>query len=371
MIRELVQASLRALVRGEDLGAERTATIFRAIMAGELEAAQVAAILVGLACKRETADEIRGAALAMREASVVVPTTRTPVIDVCGTGGSGVARRNVSTAVAFAVAACGVGVAKHGNRAASSRSGSADVLEALGVALDPGAERVGRDVDELGVGFLFARALHPAMRFAGPVRAALGVPTVFNLLGPMTNPALVRRQVVGVFDPSRLHDVAQALLDLGSERVFVVHGFAPGISPGRSAPRGLDDLSTDGPSLVVEGVRRAGVTHLVEHVLSPEDAGLQPHPAVTVAGEGPAENAAALRALLAGGRDSGLSGYRMAVQYAGGLSLLVAGDDGLDQLPQLAARIGDVLDDGAALARLDALVARAAQAPTPLPTAPS
>jgi anthranilate phosphoribosyltransferase len=153
--------------------------------------------------------------------------------------------------------------------------------------------------------------------------------------------------------------------------VFVVHGFSPGISPSRASPRGLDDLSTDGASLVVEGVRRGTQSHLIEYVLRPEDAGLTPSPAASVAGEGPVENALALRRLLCGGRDSDLSGYRMAVQYAGGLSLLVAGDDGLDQLPHLAARIGDALDDGTALGRLDALVARTQDDLQSLATSPS
>jgi anthranilate phosphoribosyltransferase len=267
---------------------------------------------------------------------------------VCGTGGSGVARRNVSTAVALAVAACGVAVAKHGNRAASSRSGSADVLEALGVDVQAPAEVVGRCIDEIGVGFLFARTLHPAMKHAGPVRAALGVPTVFNLLGPLTNPARVRRQLLGVFDPRRCHDLARALGTLGSERVFVIHGFRAGTRAAPDAPAGIDDLSPDGESLVVEW--HAG--ELREHVLRRRDADLGEQPLADLAGGDPASNAAALRRLFAG--EAGA--YRDAVIHAGALALIVAGDAPISTLPEQAARIADALDRGQAAALLDRLI---------------
>jgi anthranilate phosphoribosyltransferase len=343
-----MRAGLRTLARGHHLSTSAAAAIFREIMAGACEPAQIGGLLMALAIKGETMGEISGAAEAMREASTRVVTTRTPVIDVCGTGGSGVPRRNVSTAVALAVAACGVAVAKHGNRAASSRSGSADVLEALGVDITAPPEVVGRCIDELGVGFLFARSLHPAMRHAGPVRAALGVRTVFNLLGPLTNPARVRRQVLGVFDPARCHDLARALGTLGSERVFVVHGFRAGTKAGPRAPAGIDDLSPDGESLVVEW--HAG--ELREHVLRRADAGLPEHALRDLAGGDPSRNAAALRRLLAG--ETGA--YRDAVIHAGALALVVAGDESVSTLAEQAVRVAEAIDSGGAARVLDGLI---------------
>jgi anthranilate phosphoribosyltransferase len=342
-----MRAGLRTLAAGHHLSTSAAAAIFREIMTGACEPAQIGALLMGLAIKGESLGELSGAAEAMREASTLIETRRSPVIDVCGTGGSGIPRRNVSTATALAVAAAGVAVAKHGNRAASSRSGSADVLEALGVDVGAPPATVARCLDELGVGFLFARTLHPAMRHAGPIRAALGVRTVFNLLGPLTNPARVRRQVLGVFDPRRCHDLARALGSLGSERVFVVHGFASGVPADPGSPAGIDDLSPDGESLVVEW--RDG--ELFEHVLRRADFGLPEQPLRDLAGGDPAENAEALRRVLAGEPGA----YRNAVIHAGALGLLVASDEPISTLPRQAERIAKVLDDGAAaeiLARL-------------------
>lgn len=345
----VMRAGLRRLASGHHLTSSESAAIFREIMQGRCDPAQVGALLMALALKRETMAEITGAAEAMREASTFIPTTRERVIDTCGTGGSGVPRRNVSTAVALACAANDVAVAKHGNRSASSRTGSADVLEALGVDIQAPPERVARCIDELGVGFLFARALHPAMQHAGPVRQALGVPTVFNLLGPLTNPARVRRQVLGVFDPSRVFDLARALGVLGSERVFVVHGFARGVSASIDSPAGIDDLSLEGESLVVEW--HAG--ELREHVLRPADAGLAEHDRSELVGGDPADNAAALRRLLAG---QGEPAYRDAVAYSGALALLSASDEPIEILPELAQKILRALDDGSAARVLDRLI---------------
>jgi anthranilate phosphoribosyltransferase len=351
---DAMRAALRKLAAGHHLSTSEAAAVFRDIMAGRCDPAQIGGLLMALAIKRETMGEISGAAEAMREASTLVPTTRDPVIDTCGTGGSGVPRRNVSTAVALACAACGVAVAKHGNRSATSRSGSADVLEALGVDIDAPAETVGRCIDELGVGFLFARALHPAMKHAGPVRGALAVPTVFNLLGPLTNPARVRRQVLGVFDPSRVFDLARALGVLGSERVFVVHGFPRAVPARVDSPAGIDDLSPEGESLVVEW--HAGEP--IEHVLRPGDAGVDEHDLTELAGGDPGDNAEALRRLLVG---RGEPAYRDAVVYAGGLALLVAGDQPICALPSHARRIREVLDDGSAARVLDGLIQRSRQ----------
>ncbi len=342
-----IRHGLAQLVADAALGRDEALAIFREIIAGSADPAQIGALLLGLAIRGERAEVIAGAVQAMREAVIRVPC-RADAIDTCGTGGSGVARRNVSTAVALAVAACGVAVAKHGNRGISSPSGSADVLAALGVDITASPETVARCVDRVGVGFLFAPGLHPAMKHAAGPRRALGLRTIFNLLGPMTSPAGVRRQVLGVFDPRRCVAMAAALGDLGSARVFVVHGFRAGEAAAADGPAGIDDLSPEGESLVVEW--RAGRVH--EHVLRPEDAGLAPVAIAGLAGEDPAANAAALQRLLEGEPGP----YRTSVQYSGALALLVAGEGELGELPALAARIGAALDDGSARRVLAELV---------------
>jgi anthranilate phosphoribosyltransferase len=341
--------ALARLGRREDLARDDVIAVFREIMAGECEPAQIGGLLVGLACKRECIDEIVGAATVMREAVVRIPTTRTGVLDTCGTGGSGVARRNVSTAVAIAVAACGVPVAKHGNRSAGSPCGSADVLEALGIDLAASPERVGELVDRVGIGFLFAPALHPAMKHAAAVRHSLGIRTIFNLLGPLTNPAGARRQMLGVYDPRRCRDLAAALAELGSERVVVVHGFRAGVTADEEAIAGIDDASPEGATLVWELFDGA----LHRRVVVPEDAGLARVPLADLAGEDPAGNADALLRLFEGEPGP----YRTAVQLSGALALLAASDADWVELPELAARIGAVLDDGRARTTLAELLA--------------
>jgi anthranilate phosphoribosyltransferase len=344
-----MRAALVKLTAGEHLRQDEVAAVFRELMAGDCDPAAVGALLMGLAQKGETMDELVGAAVAMREAVVPVPTRRSPLLDTCGTGGSGIARRNVSTAVAICVAACGVAVAKHGNRAASSRSGSADVLEVLGVRLDATPEVVGRSIDEMGVGFLFAAALHPAMKHAMGARRALGVRTIFNLLGPLTNPAGARRQLLGVYAPKRCEALAGALGALGSERVLVVHGFARGVTAAPDAAPGIDDVSPEGETLVAQWHDGSVRTFVV----APADAGLDPVPIADLAGESPPENAEALLRLLEGDKGA----YRTAVQLSGAMALLAAGDGPLGELPELAARIGAVLDDGSARSKLAELVA--------------
>lgn len=343
-----IQRGVARVVGGLDLSRDSMTAIVREIMEGQATAAQVGGLLVGLAAKGETSDEIVGAAAAMREAVIPIETTRTPLIDTCGTGGSGIARRNVSTATALVLAACGVATAKHGNRGISSKCGSADVLAALGVEISAPPERVGECIDRVGVGFLFAPSLHPAMRHAAGPRRELAIRTIFNLLGPLTNPAGVRRQVVGVYDPRRCADLAAALGALGSERVFVVHGFARGVQASVDAQPGIDDLSCEGPSLVAE--YRDG--SVFQHVLDPADAGLDEHPWSELAGEDAAGNAAALRRLLEGERGA----YRTAVQYSGALALLVAGQGELAELPTLAAQVGQAIDSGKAAAVLERLI---------------
>ena len=233
--------ALAALVAGEDLGRDQTRAVFDTIMGGEATPAQIGGVLIGLKAKGETVEEITGAVEAMRAVSTKVEVDVPNLVDTCGTGGSGAAKRfNISTAAAFVAAAAGAHVAKHGNRGASSASGSADVLEAAGANVELEPDQVGRCIREVGVGFLFAVRHHAAMRHAGPVRRELGIGTIFNLLGPLTNPAGARRQVLGVFAPDWQRPLAEVAQALGSERVLVVHS------------DGLDELSIQGPSVVVE-----------------------------------------------------------------------------------------------------------------------
>lgn len=348
------RAALLALRSGEDLSRDAMTKVFREIMGGRCDPAQIGALLMGLAVKGETLDEIVGAATAMREAVTPVRCRREPLLDTCGTGGSGVPRRNVSTAVALVAAACGVAVAKHGNRAASSKSGSADVLEALGVAIDASPQRVGACIDEIGVGFLFAPGLHPAMKHAMGPRRALGFRTIFNLLGPLTNPATASRQLLGVFDPRRCEALAGALGALGSERVLVVHGFREGVRAAPDAPAGIDDLSPEGESLVVQWYQ--GRTSSL--VLTPEMAGLPRVELSQIAGSTAADNAAALRRVL----DGEPGAYRTAVIYSAAVALLAARDGSIEDLPAYAAQARAALDDGRAAKILAQLVAKSREA---------
>jgi anthranilate phosphoribosyltransferase len=270
----------------------------------------------------------------MRERVVPVRAGRSPVIDVVGTGGDGAGTFNISTAAALVAAAAGAAVAKHGNRAASSACGAADVLEALGIVIEQSPERIARSIDELGFGFMFARAHHPAMRHAAPVRQELGVRTVFNILGPLCNPAGARDGVFGVHSPSLAQLYAQTLAGLGARRAFVVHG------------DGLDELSPLGPNLVVE-VRDGDVS---EWELDPRTLGMYPGDPADIAGGSPEENAKVLRALLDGAPGT----LRDAVLLNASAGLVAAG---------LAADLGDGLglaaeavDTGAAGERLEALV---------------
>ena len=247
---------LRALMAGESLGRDEARAAFGAVMDGEFSEAQIAGLLVALAVKGETVEELTGAAEAMRDRVVPVDTGVLEVIDTCGTGGTGLSTFNISTAAALVAAGAGVHVAKHGNRTVTRASGSANVLAALGVNIDAGCETVGRCLAEAGVCFCFAVRHHPAMKYAAPVRKALGVRTIFNLLGPLTNPARARRQVMGVFDARLTASVARVLGLLGAEHALVVH-----------ADDGLDELSTTAPTTI----SRWSGGEVVTSVVRPED----------------------------------------------------------------------------------------------------
>src|SRR3982751_243154 len=239
----MIQDALAQLLDGEDLSRDDARRVMDTIMSGEATPAQIGGFLVALRLKGETADEIAGAAEAMRAHVVPVSPKRDDLVDTAGTGGDGGKTFNISTAAALLAAAAGAGVAKHGNRSVSSLSGSADVLEQLGFELELAPERIAQAIDELGFGFMFAPAHHPAMRHAGPVRTQLAARTVFNVLGPLMNPAGARAQVVGVYSPALVPTIAAVLARLGAHRAFVVHGAG-----------GIDELSPAGPNLVCEVV---------------------------------------------------------------------------------------------------------------------
>lgn len=279
--------TLDILLSGRDLSREQARGLMRQVMTGALPPVSLAAHLVALRGKGEAVSEIVGFAEAMRERAVPIPVRRRGLVDTCGTGGDASGTFNISTAAALLSAAMGIGIAKHGNRAVSSRSGSADVLEALGVAIDLEPAQVGTLIDTLGIGFLFAPALHPAMRHAMPVRRELGVRTVFNLLGPLTNPAGVDRQLMGVYDPGLCEPVCRALGQLGCRKAFVVHGEG-----------GLDEVSPSGATTVA-ALDRGVVTVFEFH---PRDAGLDPVPLAELAGGTADENARIIREVFGGGR---------------------------------------------------------------------
>ena len=333
----MIVEAIAELLDGRDLDRARTRRVMDEIMRGEATPAQIGGFLVALRAKGETADEIAGCAEAMRDHVLPVRPSRGDLVDVVGTGGDGARTFNISTAAGIVAAAAGAAVAKHGNRAVSSASGSADVLEALGFRLEQPPERVAQSIDELGFGFMFAPTHHPAMRHAAPVRRELGTRTVFNILGPLTNPAGARAQVLGVYAPALVRTIAEVLASLGAERAFVVHGFA-----------GIDELSPAGPNAVCEIV--AGEVR--ERVIDPAALGIAPCDPGELAGGDPAENAAAVRRILAGEerggkRDAVLLNAAGAIAAAGRAADLA---EGLE-------RAREAVDSGAAAERLEALAA--------------
>jgi anthranilate phosphoribosyltransferase len=329
-------ALLEKLQRQEDLTEAEAATAMGRIMDGEVPAAQVAGLLVALRQKGERPSEVVGFARAMRARAVPLAQPRPDAFDTCGTGGDGAGTFNISTVAALVVAACGVPVAKHGNRSASSRCGSADVFEALGVNIAAAPVVVEACLAEAGVAFLFAPTFHPSMRHAGPVRRELGVRTAFNLLGPLTNPAGARRQIVGVPRPELTELLARALGLLGSERAWVVHG-----------ADGLDELSTTGYTKVSEVRGRAVRTFYVH----PGEVGLvKANPGDLVGGDA-AANAAIVRDVL----DGAIGPRRDVVLLNAGAALLIAGT--VRTISDGIARAATAIDAGDARRTLDRLIA--------------
>lgn len=325
-------ALLEQIRRHEDLTSEQATDVMGEIMDGRAQPAQIAGLLMALALKGERPAEMVGFARAMRARATPMPSPVDDVFDTCGTGGDGAHTFNVSTAAAVVLAGAGVRVAKHGNRAVSSRAGSADVFEALGVNLEAAPEVVHHALRDAGLAFFFAPQWHPSMRHAGPTRRELGVRTAFNLLGPLTNPAGARRQVVGVSRPEHTELVARTLLALGTERAWVVHGAG-----------GLDELSTLGHTKVSE-VRDGTVNTFYVH---PADAGIKPTTIGELAGGTAEENAAMATRLFGGERGP----RRDVVLFNAAAALLVAG-----VVTNLADGVGaaaDSLDSGRAAAALE------------------
>jgi anthranilate phosphoribosyltransferase len=330
----MLQQALTRVVAGSDLTAAEAEAALNEIMAGEAGEALLGGFLVALRMKGETADEIAGFARAMRANCVPVRPTMPDVVDIVGTGGDACDTLNISTAAAFVAAGAGVPIAKHGNRAVSSQCGSADVLTALGVNISLPPQGVAACIDEVGIGFLFAAALHPAMKHAAGARRQLAMRTVFNILGPLTNPAGARRQVIGVFDPAFALPMAEALCATGSEHVLIVHG-APG----------LDEISLCGPTRVAE-LRDGDIT---VYEITPEDLGLPACTPEDLAGGDPATSAQMLREVLAGApgarRDVVLANAAAALVVAGRADTLAAG----------VATAREAVTSGAAAAKLRAL----------------
>jgi anthranilate phosphoribosyltransferase len=285
MSNDVITRAIDALASRRDLSREQAGGVLAEIMAGNASESQIAAFLIALRTKGETVDEVAGLAGTMRALATGVPTARDNLLDTAGTGGG---RRtfNVSTTAALVAAGAGCAVAKHGNRSATGLSGSADVLEALGARIDLTPAAVARCIDELGFGFMFAPAHHAATRWVIPVRKQLAVRTIFNFLGPLTNPAGARRQVIGVSDPDYLDVLAGALARLGCDRALVV-----------SSADGLDEMSTSAPTHVVE----VNGDELRRYDVSPADVGIDETRARAISGGDPAANAATTRAVLAGG----------------------------------------------------------------------
>ena len=330
----MIQAALAELLEGRPLSREQAREVMDEIMRGDATQAQIGGFLIALRLKGESADEIAGCAEAMRAHVLPVRPQRDDLVDTAGTGGDGASTINISTAAAIVAAAAGAGVAKHGNRAVSSASGSADVLEALGFELEQPPERIAQSIDELGFGFMFAPAHHPAMRHAAPVRRELAARTVFNVLGPLTNPAGARAQVIGVYSPSLVRTLAEVLAQLGARRAYVVHG-----------AHGIDELSPAGPNDVCEVVDG----EVRERVIDPIDLGIQRCDPAELRGGTPAENAQAIREVFAGAD----GGRRDAIllNAAGAIAASGHAEDLRDGLELARAAV----DSGAAAERVDEL----------------
>lgn len=336
----MIQETIARLVEKRDLSREKAAETMRELMEGKCTQAQIGAFLAALRMKGETVEEITGFAETMRAFATHVPTSRSPLVDTCGTGGDHLGTFNISTTAAFVVAGAGVAVAKHGNRAASSRCGSADVLEALGVNLEAKPEVVGRCIDEVGIGFLFARALHGAMKHVAAPRMELRLRTVFNILGPLTNPAGACGQVMGVFTPKLVEPLARVLANLGARRAFVVAG-----------EDGLDEITLSGATRVAE----LGNGTVRCYAITPEQFGLSRAPIEELRGGDAATNTAILKGVLEGAQ--GPQRDVVVLNAAAGIQV----GEGAPDWQEGIETARNSIDSGAALAKLE-LLTRASHA---------
>lgn len=336
----MIKETIQKVVEGETLTRDEAAGAMDAIMTGQASAAQIGALVTALRIRGETEEEIAGFAQTMRQHALRVPLANDDaVVDIVGTGGDGAQTFNISTTAAFVVAGAGVPVAKHGNRAMTSRCGAADVLEGLGAKIELGPEQVGQCIDEVGIGFMYAPVFHPAMRFAGPPRREIGIRTVFNILGPLTNPALAQHQMVGVSHPEVATKMARVLGLLGTSHALVVHSHD-----------GLDELSIAAPTTVTD-VRANGTLDLRTYEVDPAELGLEREPLSAVRGGSVEENAAIVKHVLNGGNGA----TRAITLLNAGAALYAA--DAAPSIRDGIAMAAESIDSGAAAAKLAEFVA--------------
>jgi anthranilate phosphoribosyltransferase len=331
----MIKEALSKIVSGNNLTSTEAREVMREIMHGQATSAQIGAFLTALRMKGETADEIAGCALAMRESAIAVKPKRNQLVDTCGTGGDGSGTFNISTTVAFVASGAGLAVAKHGNRSVSSRCGSADLLQALGVNLELSPEQIAQCIDEVGIGFLFAPKLHPAMKHALAPRKEIGLRTIFNILGPLSNPAQAKRQLLGVYHSDLTELMAEVLRALGAEHAFVVHG-----------ADGLDELSVTGQNKV----SRLYNGYIETYHLDPEELGLPRAKLIDLAGGTIGDNAETTRALLEGKR-----GPKRDVVLLNAAAVLIAGGKA-SSFSEGLVLAAEAIDNGSAQRKLHQLV---------------
>jgi len=330
----MIKEAIQTLVGGRSLTMDEASNVMEEIMEGNATPAQFGAFVTALRCKGETVEEIAGLARTMRAKALRV-TINEPVVDTCGTGGDGLGTFNISTAAAFVVAACGLKVAKHGNRAMSSRCGSADVLEALGVKIDLNPEQVQKCLEKVGIGFMLAPVFHPAMKYAAAPRKEVGIRTVFNILGPLTNPAGAKAQVLGVPEKGLTEKMAIVLKILGCQHALVVHG-----------EDGLDEITITGKTFISE-MNKGSIRN---YEVTPEEIGLSRAKADSLKGGSAKDNADLLRAIL-----SGKKGAQRDIVLMNAAAALVAGDK-VAAIGQGIALAGEAIDNGAALHKVEELI---------------
>jgi len=330
----MIKEAIAKVVEGSNLSMSETESVMNEIMSGEATPAQIASFITALRIKGETAEEIAGCARIMQQHALQVNPKRTDVVDTCGTGGDASGTFNISTTVAFVASGAGLGVAKHGNRSITSKCGSADLMEALGIKITLSPEQVAQCVDEVGIGFCFAPAFHPAMKYATPVRQEIGLRTVFNVLGPLANPARAKRQLIGVYNENLTEILADVLRTLKSDRAFVVHG-----------ADGLDELSTTGINRVSE--LRDG--RVISYKLDPQELGLGKVSLSNLLGGTLEENAEITREIL-----NGEGGPKRDIVLLNAAAILVAGGKAVD-LKEGLDIAAESIDSGAALKKINEL----------------